>query len=294
MDYQKLLLNLEPHHEFFIGIDSDGCVFDTMEVKQKKFFIPNALEYFNLYPIENILRETWEFVNLYSIYRGGNRFNSLIKVFELLHNREEIRDYVNLLPNMRSLKQWVGAETKLGNANLRIYFGSNYDADLEKVVKWTEAVNKDISESLRNIHPFHQAKLSLEKISSFADLVIVSQTPLDALEREWEEHDLKKYITAIAGQEHGTKMEHIAFAAGNKYLKDKVLMIGDAKGDLDAAEHNGILFYPILPGKENQSWEQFLNEGFDKFLKGMYAGRYEDELKKAFEEALPVNPPWSC
>jgi hypothetical protein len=91
MNQQSELKALKPDHDFFIGIDSDGCVFDTMEVKQKKFFIPNALKYFNLYPISKILTETWEFVNLYSIYRGGNRFTSLLKVFELLREREEIK-----------------------------------------------------------------------------------------------------------------------------------------------------------------------------------------------------------
>jgi hypothetical protein len=39
MDYQTLLINLRPSKEFFIGDDSDGCVFDSMEVKQKEFFI---------------------------------------------------------------------------------------------------------------------------------------------------------------------------------------------------------------------------------------------------------------
>jgi hypothetical protein len=27
-----------PQHPFFIGIDSDGCVFDSMELKQKECF----------------------------------------------------------------------------------------------------------------------------------------------------------------------------------------------------------------------------------------------------------------
>jgi hypothetical protein len=58
MDYQADLRNLKQDHEFFIGIDSDGCVFDSMEVKQKKFFIPNALKYFDLYSVSGILTET--------------------------------------------------------------------------------------------------------------------------------------------------------------------------------------------------------------------------------------------
>lgn len=292
MDYQKSLKNLRPDHKFFIGIDSDGCVFDTMEVKQKEFFIPNALKYFDLYAISKLLRETWEFVNLYSMYRGGNRFTSIIKVFELLNERREIRDSGFKLPDLSSLNDWMKIETKLSNANLLRYFESHYNPDLEKVVRWTEAVNKDICERFHNIPPFMHAKSAIEIMSSFADLIIVSQTPLEALDREWKENGLKKYVNAIAGQEHGTKTEHIALAAKAKYQDNRILMIGDAKGDLYAAKNNGILFYPIIPGKEDKSWERFINEGLEKFKQGIFAGNYENKLLVEFRDSLPESPPW--
>jgi phosphoglycolate phosphatase-like HAD superfamily hydrolase len=292
MDYQDNLRNLKPEKEFLIGIDSDGCIFDSMEVKQKEFFIPNALKYFNLFPFSKVLRETWEFVNLYSVHRGGNRFSSIIKVFELLSERKELRENGYILPDLSSLKSWVKIETKLSNENLRKYFESNYDPNLEKVVRWTEAVNKDITDWLRNISPFTYAISSLEKISSIADIVIVSQTPLEALDREWKEHDLKKYVRAIAGQEHGTKTEQIALAAKGKYAGNKILMVGDAKGDLDAAKNNGVLFYPIIPGKEDTSWEHFLNEGLGNFETGVFEGSYENKLLKEFRKYLPEKPPW--
>lgn len=292
MDYQAILRNLIPSGEFFIGIDSDGCVFDSMEVKQKEFFIPNALKYFDLFAISNLFRETWEFVNLYSIHRGGNRFISIIKVFELLGKREEIKNTGCKLPDLTSLRKWVNVETKLGNATLRNYFESDYSPDLEKVVQWTETVNEDINKWLRNIPPFPHAVAAIKEISSIADLIIVSQTPLEALDREWDEHNLKKYVRAIAGQEHGTKSEHIALAAKNKYSDKKILMIGDARGDLDAAKNNRVLFYPIIPGKEDTSWERFLNEGFEKFIKGTFTTAYEKSLLKEFGKSLPDMPPW--
>jgi phosphoglycolate phosphatase-like HAD superfamily hydrolase len=292
MDYQTDLRKLKPSHEFFIGIDSDGCVFDSMEVKQKEFFIPNALKYFDLYGISKLVRETWEFVNLYSIYRGGNRFTSIIKVFELLGERKEITESGYKLPDFSLLKEWVRIETKLGNSNLRKYFESNFNPDLGKVLKWTDAVNKEITDWLRNIPPFPYAKSSLKIISDFADIVVVSQTPLEALEREWKEHDLLKFANIIAGQEHGTKTEHLALAAKGKYSDDKILMIGDAKGDLDAARNNGILFYPIIPGKENLSWKRFAEEGMGNFKSGKFAGIYEDQLLIEFKKSLPDTPPW--
>jgi phosphoglycolate phosphatase-like HAD superfamily hydrolase len=287
MDYQQVLKSFQPRHEFFIGIDSDGCVFDSMEVKQKEFFIPTALKYFDLFAISKSLRATWEFVNLYSVYRGGNRFNSILKVFELLSKKKEITDSGCKLPDMTALAKWVKIETKLGNENLRKYLESEYDPDLEKVLKWSEAVNEDINLWLRNIPPFPYALKAIRKISVFADLIIVSQTPLEALDREWEEHNLKKYVRTIAGQEHGTKTGHIAMAAKGKYHDNKILMIGDAKGDYDASENNGILFYPIIPGKENESWKRFVSEGFEKFINGTFSGDYEGKLLKEFWKSLP-------
>ena len=292
MDYQSTLRNLQPHHDFFIGIDSDGCVFDTMEVKQKEFFIPNAIKFFNLYEVSEELRETWEFVNLYSIFRGGNRFNSIVKVFELLEKRKKIIDQNIKLPELSSLKAWLKKETKLSNDNLLTYFESNYDANLEKVVKWTEAVNTDITTRLRSIPPFRHARLAVEQLSTVADIVIVSQTPLEALEREWSEHGMKKYVNLIAGQEHGTKTEHLALAAKAKYSPNKILMIGDAKGDLEAAKNNNILFYPIIPGKEDESWKNFIKEGLERFINGNFEGAYGEELLVKFRSTLPESPSW--
>jgi phosphoglycolate phosphatase-like HAD superfamily hydrolase len=263
-----------------------------MEVKQKEFFIPNALKYFDLFEISTLLRETWEFVNLYSIYRGGNRFTSLIKVFELLAERKEIIKSGFELPDMTSLKAWINSETKLGNASLRSYFELNYSPYLEKVVNWTEEVNEEIGKRLRKIPPFPHSKTAIENMSESADLIVVSQTPLDALDREWQDHNLKRYIKTIAAQEHGTKTEHIGLAAKGKYPDKKILMIGDAKGDLDAAKNNGVLFYPIIPGKEDESWSEFLNQGFNRFKDGTYQGKYENNLLNEFKKYLPETPPW--
>lgn len=293
MDYQLILKRLQPEHDYFIGIDSDGCVFDSMEVKQKEFFIPNALKIFSLFAISKIVRETWEFVNLYSIYRGGNRFTSIIKVFELLGERQEITDSGFILPDMHSLKEWIKVENKLGNASLRKYFESHYSPDLEKVVRWTEAVNEDIGRWLRNIPPFPHAVEAIKEMSLAADLIIVSQTPLEALDQEWHEHNLKKYINVIAAQEHGTKTEHIALAAKGKYPDNRILMIGDARGDLEAAKNNGILFYPIIPGKEDESWKRFINEGLDRFIKNSYEGTFENELLNDLSDSLPEKPRWN-
>ena len=66
-----------PHkHDFFIGLDSDGCVFDSMEIKHKECFTPMFIKHWDLQAAAKYARRVWEFANLYSVDRGMNRFPS--------------------------------------------------------------------------------------------------------------------------------------------------------------------------------------------------------------------------
>jgi len=85
-----ILERFEPQHEFFVGIDSDGCAFDTMELKHKECFIPNTINYYELQGVSKYAREAAEFVNLYSKSRGVNRFPALIETLEWLQRRPEV------------------------------------------------------------------------------------------------------------------------------------------------------------------------------------------------------------
>jgi len=118
----------------------------------------------------------------------------------------------------------------------------------------------------------------------------VSATPQEALEREWEEHDLTRCLTAVCGQEIGTKKESLRAAA--RYAPDHALMIGDAPGDHAAAVANRVLFFPINPGDEETSWRRFFDEGINRFLAGTFAGAYQAALLAEFDRRLPKQPPW--
>jgi phosphoglycolate phosphatase-like HAD superfamily hydrolase len=288
----SLLEEFKPEKDFFIGIDSDGCVFDTMEVKHKEFFCPNTVKYFGLFAISKYVREAWDFVNLYSVSRGINRFPALIKVIELLASRPEVKEMGIRLPNMDPLREWVRCETRLGNPAFKEYVSNNPHPALEPVLKWTLAINEDIARWLQNTPPFPYARRSIEKLSRVADAIVVSQTPLEALTREWREHSIDGFVKTIAGQEQGIKSEHIAICAAGRYPSDRILMIGDALGDLKAATDNGALFFPIVPGKENSSWKLFHDEALDRFIAGAYKGVYQDRLIDEFRRSLPEKPTW--
>jgi len=292
-DLQKELKNFKPTKEFFIGIDSDGCAFDTMELKHKECFCPNTIKYWNLQKISKYARETWDFVNLYSKNRGSNRFLALVKVMELLAERKEVLSRNVEIPDLSELKTWIDIETKLGNPALIEYAKKVSNPVIATALDWTLAINSDVSDMVHGIPPFPFMKESLKIISEKADVLVISQTPVDALQREWDENGISEYVKIIAGQEYGTKKEHLQYAALGKYPADKILMIGDAPGDMKAANENGVSFYPINPGFEEKSWEDFYLESSTKFFNGKYSGEYEKSLTSYFNSLLPENPSWN-
>lgn len=290
---QQILKDLQPTKNFFIGIDSDGCVFDTMEIKQKECFCPNLIQYFELQSVSKYARETWEFVNLYSKTRGVNRFPALLKFMELLAERPEVNARSVSLMDMKPLADWIKKESQLGNPALERYAKEVNDPVISQVLNWSLQVNKTIEDMVYGISPFPLVKESLHKMIETADTMVVSQTPVEALEREWKENNIDQFVRVIAGQEYGTKTEHLAMAATGKYSKDKILMIGDAPGDLKAALANDVLFYPINPGHEEDSWKRFHDEAINKFFNGTFSGNYQTEIIDEFEAYLPEKPRWN-
>lgn len=291
-DPQAALRDFAKYHDYFVGIDSDGCVFDTMEVKHKECFIPNIIKFFGLAAVSKYAREAAEFVNLYSKHRGINRFPALTEALDLLERRPEVARRGAKLPKLKGLRDWIARESKLGNPVLKAEVEKTNDPDLTLCLEWSEAVNRTVGEIVKDVPPFPMVRESLELLKGKADVMVVSATPVEALTREWEEHDLAKYVGLIAGQELGSKKEHLGLAAGGRYEADHILMIGDAPGDRKAAEANGVLFYPINPGFEDQSWQRFHDEALPKFFEGTYAGSYMDERIAEFEALLPETPPW--
>ena len=289
---ENVLAAFTKHHDFLIGIDSDGCAFDTMEIKHKECFIPNTINSFGLQAVSKYAREAAEFVNLYSQWRGINRFPALTMTVDLLEERPEVQARQVKIPRLQGIRDWIDRETKLGNPALTAEVEKMGDPDLSLGLEWSIAVNQTVDRMVHDVPPFPNVRESLEKLGSVADMIVCSATPNAALTKEWKEHDIARYVAAICGQEIGSKKESLGTCAARGYGDGHVLMIGDAPGDMKAAQAVGALFFPINPGDEEASWDRFLNESCDRFLREEYAGRYEDELIAEFQARLPDTPPW--
>jgi len=318
--------------DFFIGIDSDGCAFDTMEVKHKFCFVVAVMQAYGLAALARILRDVWDFVNLNGQTRGCNRWLALRDTFNYLAELSPYDRFDGFLKaHLDIIEEFIAAadevpEIQLSNDGLLRFADKKLDGAaklvlnavvaqpvataysrlgrdivaaeaspencLLRLVLWTHLVNGLVAERVHDVPPFPHVRESLQKIDPKADIMVVSATPNEALQREWEEHGIAEYTAMICGQEMGKKAEHIKYGAVGKYDGDKILMVGDAPGDMKAAKRNDALFFPVNPGDEAASWKRFHDEAADKFFAGEYGGGYELKLIDDFMAHLPSVPPW--
>lgn len=276
---------------YLVCIDSDGCVFDTMEIKHKECFCPPYIKHFGLQAVSKYAREAWDFANLYSSTRGIHRLLALLRALDVLENRREVLERGFTAPRLQSLRNYVANGGNLSNQGLEDYLTAHpEETELRTVLDWSYDVNYRVGDMVHGVPPFPYVRECLEALAEVADIVIVSATPEEALEREWKEHGLFPLLFAVKGQESGNKKEIIASLKGN-YDPDKILMLGDAPGDRDAAHFNGAMFYPICPDEEAKSWEAF-RDVIPAFLDGKYKGETEEAFIAHFETILPGEPSW--
>jgi len=198
-DPATILKEFKPTKPFFVGIDSDGCIFDSMEIKHKECFTPMFVKHFRLQAVSRYAREVWEFVNLYSKTRGANRFPALVRALNLLRERPQVVARKVQVTDTKALEEWIGRESKLGNATLASEV-KNGNKGLAPVKVWSDAVNAAIEDIVHGVPPFPFVRECLAKINEKADAMCISQTPAEALKREWAEHGIDKFVKTFFGK----------------------------------------------------------------------------------------------
>ncbi len=289
----QVLLDFQPEHDFFVGVDSDGCAFDAMDIKHLECFTPCYIRYWDLQPISTLVRETAVFVNLRSTTRGLNRWIALKQVLDLLRDRVEVAERGFVVPQGAELAKFLASPFPLSDIGIAAFARENPSEEIERAIRWGNGVNTAIADMVHHCGPFVGVREAFVAMQPHVDCMTVSATPGEALVREWNEHGLAQYVKVIAGQEMGSKAQHVHAAAKGKYPDDQhIMLIGDAPGDRDAAAKEGVLYYPINPGREKESWIRFTEEALPKFLDGTFAGAYQAALVEEFEAYLPNEVPW--
>ena len=102
------LMEMKPEKEFLVAIDSDGCVFDAMGIKQRECFCPWMIGYFNLQPVAQAARECKDFADLFSKTRGANRHKTTKRIIsELLPGHPMVKAKSFEVPQCPHYFKWV-------------------------------------------------------------------------------------------------------------------------------------------------------------------------------------------
>lgn len=274
----------EKKHEYLVCVDSDGCVMDTMNCKHFHCFGPCMVTEWGLEEWKDAILERWNVINLFSMTRGINRFKGLAMALG------EIDKQYTPIEGIAALQHWADTAPALSNDAVAKAAQEATDPSaklvFEKALSWSKAVNASIVKLPEELKvPYNGAKEGLAAAHAFADVAMVSSANRDAVEEEWGKFGLLEHTDIVLAQDIGSKAHCIAEMMKFGYDPAKVLMVGDAPGDCDAAEKNGVNYYPILVNHEKESWDEAIANGFAALQSGNYAP-YGAQKKAEFLQNL--------
>lgn len=278
VEEKAVMSGFKKRKDLLICVDSDGCAINSMEYRHRRCFGPVLVKEWSLGRWEKQVLGLWNRINLYSMNRGVNRFRGLAIALK------EINETIQPIGGVGHLLYWVERADELSNSSLQREIESNPDVQIyKKALSWSEEVNR-MSEQAEGIVPFEGVAEALAQAKGYADIAVVSGADPATLEREWEVGNISQYADVFLAQNAGSKPYCLSELLGLGYEKERVLMCGDAIGDLSAAEENGVFFYPILAGREAESWAVF-HEVLPRLVSGDYK-EYGEKLKKQFIDNL--------
>ena len=271
-------------HDYLVCVDSDGCAMDTMNCKHFHCFGPCMVTEWNLEQWQDGILTRWNEINLFQMTRGINRFKGLALALA------EINEQYTTIEGVDALVDWVANAPALSNDGVAAAATACTDPAgkkcLEKALSWSKAVNTSIVALPEELKvPFTGAKEGLAAAHTFADVAVVSSANRDAVEEEWTTHGLLDHVDIVLAQDCGSKAHCISEMLKFGYVLDHVVMVGDAPGDCDAAEANGVWYYPILVNDEANSWKEFQDVAVEKLQNGTFAD-YQTEKKTEFKKNL--------
>lgn len=263
--------------EYVVCIDSDGCAIDSMTVKHIQGFGQAFVEVFVPEDRAEEGLEKWKEINLFSKTRGINRFKGLALILDEMDLEKETRgDYI----------QWTKDNHKFSNTEIEKVCKTTTNPIFEKALRWSRRVN-EIVEALPTPKVFKYVKECINKLHEKADIMVVSSANRKAIETEWTDNGIIDIASQIFSQSDGSKSACIEMIKEGRN-PEKMIMLGDAPGDMEAAFKTGIHFYPIIAGEEEKSWKELLETYADIFFTKGFDKELQDNLVEKMNNKLSI------
>lgn len=280
-----------------VAVDSDGSALDTMDVKYRQCFIPAVIDHFELGVVAAAATQVAEFVFLNSQSRGLDRFRALARILDLVADHPDIRAAAFKPPALAVYRAWLDQADTINEpalAQAAAQADSNDGDELDQVLRWSRAIDAATQARVGDTPPFEGVREALARAAGVADVVVISSAPTRVVQAEWRTQAIDSGVRLICGLEFGPKAQLLGTFMAHHYGIGKVMMIGDSPGDRRAAQTSGARFYPIIPAREQRSWQRFDAEILDLFSSGRYSNELENRLSAEFDAALSTAPPWQA
>ncbi len=297
-DAQAALKNFPKKHEFFVGIDSDGCAFDTMEIKHKECFIPNIIKHWDLQPVSQVrprgrrVRQPLLQVARHQPLAGAADGRSTCWPSGRRSRRATCR-----LPEVPPLRDWIEARDQAGQP--RAEGRGREDRRPGAEAGPAPGARRSTPPSPTWCTACRRSPSSARAWRSWsrkADMIVRLG---HARARRWRASGRSttspRYARVIAGQEMGTQ-EGAPGAGRQGPLRqpNHILMIGDAPGDMQGrARPTTPSSSPSTPATRTPVLGALLRRGHgDKFLAGQLRRRLRGGLDRRVRQAAAGTPPW--
>lgn len=272
--------NYVPKHSHVLCVDSDGTAIDSMNVKHNRCHGPAFIEAWELGASAGTVQKRWNEINLYEKTRGINRFLGAERILRELDGKAvEVKD-------LDVLSAWIAGSKELSEPALENAIEQSGSDILKKALKFSRLTNQKVAElDLKDKPAYGGVKQTLEFAKTKTDIAVISSCNMSAIREEWGYNGLLDYPDVITSLETGSKRKCLEKIIGCGAVPEKVLMVGDAIPDFEAAKAAGVLFYPIIVREEKQSWFNLRNKYLGKFLCGNYA-KYQNLLIENFYKSF--------
>lgn len=270
LDYQK-------KNQILICMDSDGTVMDTMTIKHERCFGPSFLTVFKITKHKEEILKYWLDINLYLPSRGINRFIGLDCILEY------IKQFDYTYEGYEEYHNWVKTTKEFSIASIEKNMEGKNRTTFLLALEWSKLVNEKITQ-LPPSKAFHGVTEGIIEAGKACDLLGVSSANPQAVYEEWTRLNFMPYFQMVACQDKGNKESILKQAKEKGY--DRILMLGDAMGDLEASIASGSYFFPIIPTQEVESWTRFSKEALPKFVDNLFDDEYQKQLIDEFVSFL--------
>lgn len=243
-----------PETSRLVLVESEGAVFDSLAFRHEHGYLPAFIGRFAWGADPSLCARIWRKVALHSRLRGEDPEVLLPVALRLLNSKVPS---VRRAAVARSLEVRASASGAAGDM-----WVEGEDPAWRLARDWL-AMAEGLLRDAGQAAAFGAAREFLSRLASESprsDVLVYSRLPEALALHRWEMAGMGRCFGRIAGRERGDMTEYLRSALDSGYDVRPMLVIGSCRASWLAAQASGARFYPIIPGREEESWNA-LSEG---------------------------------